>query len=279
MHRHRRWDAMLIPALFILFHFIHYLPWSIIFTIVSLLGRLQLIPQLNSWLISLKISVWTHRFRWPRGVAGHIRIFPGHPSDPHKGQILVLRICLEWQRKEQSHWQFKARWIICIILSLTNNLTQRWSFRRLKPFNEFSYNATQIDASILMIHELYNLWSLIISFNDNDNDDNNDYFTGLIHRTDFFPGLGWMLLKKLWLELEPIWPDGWVDLDHFANGKMFSMRKRQFVNTVCKVMCRFRNLVNHFQLRMHCFGFIYLLFYLVALHFNFILRHSIHPNV
>ncbi|CAB1443575.1 unnamed protein product, partial [Pleuronectes platessa] len=37
---------------------------------------------------------------------------------------------------------------------------------------------------------------------------------GLLHRTDFFPGLGWMLLKNMWDELEPKWPlafwDDWM---------------------------------------------------------------------
>ncbi|KAJ8377928.1 hypothetical protein AAFF_G00249910 [Aldrovandia affinis] len=36
----------------------------------------------------------------------------------------------------------------------------------------------------------------------------------LLYRTDFFPGLGWMLLKELWTELEPKWPatfwDDWM---------------------------------------------------------------------
>lgn len=36
----------------------------------------------------------------------------------------------------------------------------------------------------------------------------------LLYRTDFFPGLGWMLQKKIWLELEPKWPatfwDDWM---------------------------------------------------------------------
>ena len=36
----------------------------------------------------------------------------------------------------------------------------------------------------------------------------------LLHRTDFFPGLGWMLLKNMWDELEPKWPlafwDDWM---------------------------------------------------------------------
>ncbi|KAG8227563.1 hypothetical protein J437_LFUL000663 [Ladona fulva] len=36
----------------------------------------------------------------------------------------------------------------------------------------------------------------------------------LLHRTDFFPGLGWMLRRTLWSELAPKWPksywDDWV---------------------------------------------------------------------
>ncbi|KAG0719832.1 Alpha-1,3-mannosyl-glycoprotein 2-beta-N-acetylglucosaminyltransferase [Chionoecetes opilio] len=38
--------------------------------------------------------------------------------------------------------------------------------------------------------------------------------TGLLYRTDFFPGLGWMLTRELWEELGPKWPrsywDDWV---------------------------------------------------------------------
>ncbi|RWS25063.1 alpha-1:3-mannosyl-glycoprotein 2-beta-N-acetylglucosaminyltransferase-like protein [Leptotrombidium deliense] len=36
----------------------------------------------------------------------------------------------------------------------------------------------------------------------------------LLHRTDFFPGLGWMLTKDIWLELQTKWPkafwDDWI---------------------------------------------------------------------
>lgn len=36
----------------------------------------------------------------------------------------------------------------------------------------------------------------------------------LLYRTDFFPGLGWMLTKALWLELYTKWPraywDDWI---------------------------------------------------------------------
>jgi len=32
-----------------------------------------------------------------------------------------------------------------------------------------------------------------------------------LYRTDFFPGLGWMLTRRLWQELEPKWPLGFWD--------------------------------------------------------------------
>lgn len=33
----------------------------------------------------------------------------------------------------------------------------------------------------------------------------------LLYRTDFFPGLGWMLLREHWEELEPKWPASFWD--------------------------------------------------------------------
>ncbi|GBP37238.1 Alpha-1,3-mannosyl-glycoprotein 2-beta-N-acetylglucosaminyltransferase [Eumeta japonica] len=33
----------------------------------------------------------------------------------------------------------------------------------------------------------------------------------LLHRTDFFPGLGWMLRREMWLDLEPKWPEAFFD--------------------------------------------------------------------
>ena len=34
---------------------------------------------------------------------------------------------------------------------------------------------------------------------------------GLMVRSDFFPGLGWMLTKTMWEELGPKWPGNWWD--------------------------------------------------------------------
>eukprot|EP01080_Neovahlkampfia_damariscottae_P001396 gene1396-12016_t len=50
----------------------------------------------------------------------------------------------------------------------------------------------------------------ISSWNDNgQNDHAKD--ENVLYRTDFFPGLGWMMSKKLWLELQPKWPLGFWD--------------------------------------------------------------------
>ena len=32
----------------------------------------------------------------------------------------------------------------------------------------------------------------------------------LLYRSDFFPGLGWLLLRHVWLELQPKWPAVYV---------------------------------------------------------------------
>ncbi|XP_026474670.1 alpha-1,3-mannosyl-glycoprotein 2-beta-N-acetylglucosaminyltransferase [Ctenocephalides felis] len=55
------------------------------------------------------------------------------------------------------------------------------------------------------------LWC-VSAWNDNGKADlvDNDAST-LLYRTDFFPGLGWMLTKDLWLELAPKWPKSYWD--------------------------------------------------------------------
>ncbi|KAH3731915.1 alpha-1,3-mannosyl-glycoprotein 2-beta-N-acetylglucosaminyltransferase [Pelomyxa schiedti] len=50
----------------------------------------------------------------------------------------------------------------------------------------------------------------ISSWNDNGMDVASSNVTALF-RTDVFPGLGWMLLRTLWDELEPNWPVGYWD--------------------------------------------------------------------
>jgi alpha-1,3-mannosyl-glycoprotein beta-1,2-N-acetylglucosaminyltransferase len=36
-------------------------------------------------------------------------------------------------------------------------------------------------------------------------------FQALLHRTDFFPGLGWLLTKTIWNEIKANWPAGYEE--------------------------------------------------------------------
>lgn len=46
--------------------------------------------------------------------------------------------------------------------------------------------------------------------------------TDKLYRSDFFPGLGWMLTKELWFELEHKWPNALVDF--FIQSKNFGLK-------------------------------------------------------
>lgn len=55
------------------------------------------------------------------------------------------------------------------------------------------------------------LWC-VSAWNDNGRDGYVDPGrANLLYRTDFFPGLGWMVLKQVWEELEPKWPASFWD--------------------------------------------------------------------
>lgn len=68
------------------------------------------------------------------------------------------------------------------------------------------------------------LWC-ISAWNDNGKANLVDIKNGsnLLYRTDFFPGLGWMMTKELWDELGPKWPksywDDWVRAPEQRNGR------------------------------------------------------------
>ncbi|CAI9732939.1 alpha-1,3-mannosyl-glycoprotein 2-beta-N-acetylglucosaminyltransferase-like isoform X2 [Octopus vulgaris] len=57
------------------------------------------------------------------------------------------------------------------------------------------------------------LWC-VSAWNDNGKDGMVSNDANLLYRTDFFPGLGWMMERRTWLELEPKWPktfwDDWM---------------------------------------------------------------------
>uniref|UniRef100_A0A3B1JRJ3 Alpha-1,3-mannosyl-glycoprotein 2-beta-N-acetylglucosaminyltransferase n=1 Tax=Astyanax mexicanus TaxID=7994 RepID=A0A3B1JRJ3_ASTMX len=100
----------------------------------------------------------------------------------------------------------------------------RWALNQV--FNTFSYSTVVIVEDDLEVapdffeyfRALYpilrsdpSLWC-ISAWNDNGRDGLVDPGKAdLLYRTDFFPGLGWMLLKEVWAELEPKWPKAFWD--------------------------------------------------------------------
>ncbi|KAK5621040.1 hypothetical protein CRENBAI_015131 [Crenichthys baileyi] len=100
----------------------------------------------------------------------------------------------------------------------------RWALNQV--FNVFSHSTVVIVEDDLEVapdffeyfRALYpilcsdpTLWC-VSAWNDNGRDALIDPSKAeLLYRTDFFPGLGWMLLKELWDELEPKWPSAFWD--------------------------------------------------------------------
>ncbi|CAL8297184.1 unnamed protein product [Lota lota] len=100
----------------------------------------------------------------------------------------------------------------------------RWALNQV--FNTFSHSTVVIVEDDLEVapdffeyfRALYpvlradpSLWC-VSAWNDNGRDALVDPGkAALLYRTDFFPGLGWMLLKDLWDELEPKWPSAFWD--------------------------------------------------------------------
>lgn len=86
-------------------------------------------------------------------------------------------------------------------------------------------------------HELLkndsSLWC-VSAWNDNGKSTNIDVSNPeLLYRTDFFPGLGWMLKRNLWNELSVKWPKAYVSL-HIISFFLRSMTTKTFffiVNT------------------------------------------------
>ncbi|GAB4822166.1 hypothetical protein N2152v2_009212 [Parachlorella kessleri] len=66
------------------------------------------------------------------------------------------------------------------------------------------------------------LWC-ISSWNDNGFTPHHEWNASRLLRTSYFPGLGWMLKRDLWLELGPKWPkehwDHWLRMEDVARGR------------------------------------------------------------
>ncbi|XP_078579935.1 alpha-1,3-mannosyl-glycoprotein 2-beta-N-acetylglucosaminyltransferase-like isoform X1 [Branchiostoma floridae x Branchiostoma japonicum] len=66
-------------------------------------------------------------------------------------------------------------------------------------------------STLPLLQQDSSLWC-VSAWNDNGKEHMTDTNRqDLLYRTDFFPGLGWMMLKNLWDELEPKWPASFWD--------------------------------------------------------------------
>ncbi|XP_032533399.1 alpha-1,3-mannosyl-glycoprotein 2-beta-N-acetylglucosaminyltransferase isoform X2 [Chiroxiphia lanceolata] len=82
----------------------------------------------------------------------------------------------------------------------------RWALGQV--FRVFRYRAAIVVEDDL---EVATLWC-VSAWNDNGREQMVDVSQAeLLYRTDFFPGLGWLLLAELWDELEPKWPRAFWD--------------------------------------------------------------------
>lgn len=99
----------------------------------------------------------------------------------------------------------------------------KWALNQV--FHKYSYKAAIIVEDDLEISPdffeyFYALYPILVAdeslwcisgWNDNGKQNLIEDAPELLHRTDFFPGLGWMLLRDLWEELEPKWPNMFWD--------------------------------------------------------------------
>ncbi|XP_062587402.1 alpha-1,3-mannosyl-glycoprotein 2-beta-N-acetylglucosaminyltransferase-like isoform X2 [Saccostrea cucullata] len=65
-------------------------------------------------------------------------------------------------------------------------------------------------ATFPILHQDPSLWC-VSAWNDNGKVEMVSDDAELLYRTDFFPGLGWMMEKSTWLELGPKWPNAFWD--------------------------------------------------------------------
>ncbi|XP_070535872.1 alpha-1,3-mannosyl-glycoprotein 2-beta-N-acetylglucosaminyltransferase-like [Ptychodera flava] len=99
----------------------------------------------------------------------------------------------------------------------------KWALGQI--FNHFKYDSVIIVeddldvapdfyeyflASYPILRDDPTLWC-VSAWNDNGKEKLISRDNALLYRTDFFPGLGWMMTSQLWQELEPKWPGGFWD--------------------------------------------------------------------
>nr|XP_022303833.1 alpha-1,3-mannosyl-glycoprotein 2-beta-N-acetylglucosaminyltransferase-like isoform X1 [Crassostrea virginica] len=99
----------------------------------------------------------------------------------------------------------------------------KWALNQV--FHTFNYSAVIIveddldispdfyeyfSATFPVLHQDSSLWC-VSAWNDNGKVGMVSEEADLLYRTDFFPGLGWMMERSMWIEIGPKWPEAFWD--------------------------------------------------------------------
>lgn len=104
-------------------------------------------------------------------------------------------------------------------------IAQHYFYALRTVFNKMSFNSVIIleddlrispdffeyfTALLPLLHDPDENIYCISAWNDNGKS-SHVHDPAALRRSDFFPGLGWMLTRELWMEFEPKWPEGYWD--------------------------------------------------------------------
>lgn len=109
--------------------------------------------------------------------------------------VTLLYFLLENLRN--SIYNFSNHFLVLIIVAHQGQL---WPFLLGTTMGKSSLLTTKVSTVIVVLSKFLSL------YRGNTTHFAMLHFVEALYRSDFFPGLGWMLTKSTWLELSPKWP-------------------------------------------------------------------------
>lgn len=102
-----------------------------------------------------------------------------------------------------------------------------WLFLLGTTMGKNSLLMTQVSSGIGLISIFFHYleWMLLMLLC--------SHFAEALYRSDFFPGLGWMLTKSTWMELSPKWPKAYP----YCCLKIFILLLRYVISWPCILSC------------------------------------------
>ncbi|CAF0904157.1 unnamed protein product [Adineta steineri] len=210
-----------------------------------IMGDIQICDQqlLRELLLQLKIDVLlpivVFACNRPRALQTHIEALLKIRKNPDLNPIIVSLDCNDQATLQVAkNFSNKIKTIIQlpdlgpIIVPPENQLlagyykiARHYNYSLNRVLNEFNYDAIIITEDDLEVspdfldyfQAVYPLLKVdktiwcISAWNDNGIDQKINRQADLLHRSDFFPGLGWLLTKTVWNEIKDHWPPAFWD--------------------------------------------------------------------